>query len=225
MEHFKVLRWDGTTPSVMPPQDGGSDSGGGSDQSCSDPAGTELAEKSSVQTAEVTLHSALSVPSFFASAATEAADDDIKALCGDSHTRPAQTWQNDVAWKEKGQVVLSKADNSRASLLTRPFSAGVLPVRDVSIHAFTLCGEKLLRPQTASASSPTRTSAVSFGPEVSSGASVGGLSANRTEAGTAVSATADTDGCQEAGSSIGGKVSVAVTLPVLVETGGAYDAR
>lgn len=208
--------------------------------------GVDIAEKQSL---DATLHSSVSGPSFLGSLL-----DDTTAPDTETATPQAQqidSWQRptDVKTESRNFVVPTTTASSRvvesahgdaftmgrdqvSRLPRRPASAGVLPVGQTSARMFTIFGDKIARPQTAGSA---RNSASTSASHHNGGSGGGGqrgdararsapLARPQTTGGGGASAASTDEEC-EAGSSLGGRVSVAVMLPLLEEAKGTTMMR
>lgn len=208
--------------------------------------GVEIAERQSL---DATLHSSVSGPSFLGSLLDDTTAPDTETATpqpqqSDSWQRPA-----DVKTERRHFVVPTTTASSRvfegahgdafassryqdSRLPRRPASAGVLPVEQTPARMLIIFGDKIARPQTAgSARNSTSTNAPHH-----NGSSGGGgqrcdtrarsapLARPQTAGGGGASAASTDEEC-EAGSSLGGRVSVAVMLPLLEEAKGTTMMR
>lgn len=119
---------------------------------------------------------------------------------------------------------LVSSDFHPAVVERRPSSAGVLPARDSSIGFFTLRGDKIARPKTADVCRPVRFLAGS-GLHGSVRAGNGTHAGQSDKRGEEKTVTSWEDEGRDAGSSIGGRMSVSVMLPLLEQGNGTGDGR
>lgn len=206
---FKAIHGDGTTPTTT------ASATSRSWNPSSPPSGVEIADKFSVDTNEANIQSDLSISSLIASI--------VKGNVGlvDTPQTPQTSrtgHQNKIATKLEKEIFsrdtkgLPRSDDfPPAAAVGRPASAdNTRSTRDPHSQNFTLRGDKISRPRSAGSSSASQPVRVSEATEIFH---VENSSGTWTHEG------------REIGSPTGGRVSVAVTLPVLMESGGTDDAR
>lgn len=210
--------------------------------------GVELAEKQSL---DATLHSSLSGPSFHASLLDDITAPDTETAT--SQPQQIDSWQKTADDGETddintlavpttaaavtgshafngahGDAFIANSRDQGSPLPRRPVSAKLSPVEQISAHTFTVRGDKIARPRTAgSARNPASTSGNGGGGGLRRGdmkVRNAPLTRPRTARGGAASVASTEEGC-EAGSSLGGRVSVAVMLPLLEEAKDATMMR